>query len=121
MVTKRKIRIPIFDYALTIVVFDDWQEIKRAVSPEERDFPSRAITISGLGSSLMMINSKSFDSIVHECGHVKNALWMHIGYRPMADNDEVDQYLVTYLFKKVRDVFYLHHKRDIDDIMRDTY
>lgn len=28
MITKKKINIPIFDYKLTIVIFDYWDEVK---------------------------------------------------------------------------------------------
>ncbi len=28
MITKRRMIVPIFDYKLTIVIFDDWEELK---------------------------------------------------------------------------------------------
>lgn len=36
-------------------------------------------------------------------------MWEWIGYRPMADNDEVDAYVVTYIYEKIVDVFYKHN------------
>lgn len=34
MITQKKIIIPIFDYKLTIVIFDKWEELDRFL-PEE--------------------------------------------------------------------------------------
>ena len=46
---------------------------------------------------------------MHEAEHVKNLIWEYIGYRPQADNDEVDAYLLTYIYNKITDVFYKHN------------
>lgn len=119
MITKRKLLIPIFDYKLTIVIFDDWEEVKRSLAPEERDIESRAVTLSIHGASMVMVNSRRGSSIVHEAGHIKNAIWRYIGYTPMRDNDEVDQYVVTYIYDKIVEVFYKHHNKPIGTIVRD--
>ena len=42
--------------------------------------------------------------------HIKNAIWRYIGYEPQRDNDEVDAYLLTYIYNKITDVFYKHDK-----------
>lgn len=107
MITKRKINIPIFNFKLTIAIFDYWDEVKDWFNqgPEPR-----AITkYNGLGGALVAVNSKRGSSIVHEAVHIKNAIWEWIGYRPMADNDEVDAYVVTYIYNKIVDVFYKHN------------
>lgn len=41
---------------------------------------------------------------------LKNSIWRYIGYTPQADNDEVDAYLLTYIYKKITDVFYKHDR-----------
>lgn len=107
MVTQKKINIPIFDYKLTIVIFDKWEEVEHLFDggPEPR-----AITKSQYGASLVAVNSKRGSSIVHEAEHIKNAIWDFIGYRPQRDNDEVDAYLITYIYNKIVDVFYKHDK-----------
>lgn len=120
MISKRKLIIPIFEYKLTIVIFDNWDEIKHLISEKERDIEAKAITLSQYGASLVMINSKRGSSIVHEAGHIKNAVWRYIGYTPMRDNDEVDQYLVTYIYKKIVDVFYRHNDIKLDERLKDT-
>lgn len=119
MITQRKITIPIFEFKLTIVIFDSWSEIDYLLTPEEFSIESRAVTISNGGAAIVAVNSKRGSSIVHEAGHVKNAIWRYIGYTPMRDNDEVDQYLVTYIYNKIVDVFYKHNNIK-DTLMRDT-
>lgn len=47
-------------------------------------------------------------SIVHEAEHIKNHIWQYIGYTPQRDNDEVDAYLLTYIYDKITQVFYKH-------------
>jgi hypothetical protein len=46
MITQRKITIPIFDFKLTIVIFDDWRELEGFLTPEEFEIESRAVTVS---------------------------------------------------------------------------
>lgn len=110
MITQKKIIIPIFNYKLTIVIFDKWEELNKMLPPEEMEHEADAITISNYGASLVAVNSKSKSSIVHEAIHIKNSIWRYIGYNPQRDNDEVDAYLVTYIYNKVTDIFYKHDK-----------
>lgn len=51
---------------------------------------------------------KRGSSIVHEAEHIKNHIWQYIGYTPQRDNDEVDAYLLTYIYDKITQVFYKH-------------
>lgn len=71
MITQRKVMIPIFDYKLTIVIYDDGPE-------------PRAVTRHTYGAALVAINSKHGSSIVHEAEHVKNLIWDYIGYIPQS-------------------------------------
>lgn len=41
MITQRKITIPIFEFKLTIVIFDSWSEIEHLLTPEEASLESR--------------------------------------------------------------------------------
>lgn len=107
MITSKKTIIPIFDYRLDIIIFDYWDEVKYMFD----DGPEpRAVTKSTYGKSIVGVNSKEEASIIHEAEHVKNKIWNFIGYRPMADNDEVDAYLLTYIYKKIKEVFNKHSK-----------
>lgn len=110
MITQKKMIVPIFDYKLTIVIFDKWEELDRFLPKEEMGQEAKAITISQYGASLVAVNSKRGSSIVHEAEHIKNHIWNYIGYTPQRDNDEVDAYLLTYIYNKITDVFYKHDK-----------
>lgn len=111
MITQRKINIPIFDYKLTIVITDSWDEIKNKLPNQDIDLSStRAVTFSNklIGGSFVAVRSDCSSSIVHEAVHIKNNIWSYIGYSPQADNDEIDAYLVTYIYEKIIEVFRKH-------------
>lgn len=107
MITKRRINIPIFNYRLLIIIYDKWEEVKDMhrgnVEPKAftRIFPD--------GYSMVVINSKEEASIIHEAEHVKNAIWEFIGYSPQVDNDEVDAYLLTYIYIKILENEHYHN------------
>lgn len=84
--------------------------MRKVLPEEEMKEEAKAITLSNHGASLVAINSKKGSSIVHEAVHIKNAIWRYIGYNTQIDNDEIDAYLVTYIYKKIVDVFYKHNK-----------
>lgn len=109
MITKRNLIIPIFEYKLTVVIFDDWKELKEMLPSYDLGNEAKAITLYREGASLVAVNSKRGSSIVHEAEHVKNNIWSYIGYTPQRDNDEVDAYVITYIYNKIADVFYKHH------------
>lgn len=108
MITQRKTIIPIFNYKLTIVIFDRWEELEGSIPQDEMDTGANAITISAYGASLVAVNSRRGSSIVHEAEHIKNHIWQYIGHTPQRDNDEVDAYLLTYIYDKITQVFYKH-------------
>ena len=83
MITKRRMVVPIFEYKLTIIIFDDWEELRNYLPEEDFKLESKAITISTYGASLVAINSKRGSSIVHEAEHIKNHIWNYIGYSPL--------------------------------------
>lgn len=108
MITKRRINIPIFNYRLLIIIYDKWEEVK---DMHRGNVESKAFTrIFPDGYSMVVINSKEEASIIHEAEHVKNAIWEFIGYSPQVDNDEVDAYLLTYIYIKILEVFRKHDK-----------
>ena len=107
MVTQKKLTIPIFNFKLTILIFDKWEEVEHLFDggPEPN-----AITQEVYGAALVAVNAKRGSSIAHEAIHVKNSIWRFIGYTPQRDNDEVDAYVVTYIYNKITEVFYKHQK-----------
>ena len=113
MITQKKMIIPIFDYKLTVVIFDKWEELGRFLPKEEMEQEAKAITISQYGASLVAVNSKRGSSIVHEAEHVKNHIWNYIGYTPQRDNDEVDAYLLDYIMTEVLKVVEKHTNKTL--------
>ena len=110
MITQMKMIILIFDYKFTVVIFVQWEELGRFLRKEEMEQESRAISINHYRASLVAINSKMGSSIIHEAEHIKNSIWRYIGYTPQEDNDEVDAYLITYIYDKITSVFYKHDR-----------
>lgn len=108
MITKKKMVIPIFDYQLTVIIYDDWNTVKHLFDNDEA--PPWAITnISYKGGATVGIDSKARSkSIVHEAEHIKDAIWEFIGYTPQVNNDEVDAYLVAYIYDKIMQVYEKH-------------
>lgn len=110
MITQKRINIPIFSYRLTIIIFDEWEELTGLIPKHIYDdcYGSRGVASDNGCSGIICVGSKFGSTIPHECEHVKNYIWNFIGYTPSADNDEVDAYLLTYLYEKVTDVWYKH-------------
>lgn len=106
MVTKKVIKVPIYDYKVIIVVADSWEEIKE-LYPEISDAP-RACVLENLNDSTIIVPPNNLDCVVHECLHLKNCIWNYIGYTPQPSNDEVDAYLLEYLFHEVSNVTTKH-------------
>jgi hypothetical protein len=101
MITKRKHLVPIFNYPITILIFDDWEDLKGYIPEDIYDEPSGGVTIDYDGRCDVCCSPKYYSSIVHEAGHIKNLIWKYIGYTPSIDNDEVDQYLHTYIYEQI--------------------
>lgn len=109
MITKKRVNIPIFNYTIIIVIFDKWEELENTLDYDIfKEGSSRGITINYEYHSLVCINKKHYSTIVHEAGHLVNAIWRHIGYEPSRDNDEPSQYLLTYIFEKMLEVYNKH-------------
>ncbi len=112
MITQKKIEIPIFKYKVTIIICDTLEEAEPRLPVNDVDLgSSRAVTLSNkvLGASVVAVRADCQSSIVHESVHVKNNIWDYIGYRSQADNDEIDAYVVTYIYEKIMEVFRKHH------------
>lgn len=108
MLTKKRKVIPIFDYVMTVLIFDEWEDLKGNIPNEIYTDPARGVTIEYDTSCIVCCTPKYESSIVHEAGHIKNLVWKYIGYTPQRDNDEVDQYLHTYIYEEIIKVLNKH-------------
>lgn len=112
MITQKRINIPIYNYRLTIIIFDEYEELVGLIPKNTYDhcYDARGLTTSNGYAGIVCVDSQCESTIIHECEHVKNYIWECIGYTPNAENDEVDAYLLTYLYEKVVEVFCKHNK-----------
>ena len=109
MITKKRLIVPIFDYNITIVIYDKWSDLERILDDDlYRDSRANGITVNYGNYSLVCIDKKHYSTIIHEAGHLVNSIWRYIGYTPQRDNDEPSQYLLTYLFEKIEGVWKKH-------------
>ena len=109
MITKKRLIVPIFDYSITIVIYDKWSDLGGILDDDLfRDSRANGITVNYGNYSLVCIDKKYYSTIVHEAGHLVNSIWRYIGYNPQRDNDEPSQYLLTYLFEKIENVWKKH-------------
>lgn len=107
MITFRRFTIPIFEVVLKVYIFDDQSEIE-SITGEQRPSKGLTFTSESFDPIGVAIDSHYPSTIVHEAEHVKNYIWAHIGYTPQRDNDEVDAYLLKYIYNKIVGVFYKH-------------
>ena len=93
---------------MTILIFDQWEDLKGYIPEDIFNKPARGVTIDFEGKCTVCCTPKYSSSVVHEAGHIKNLIWEYIGYTPMVDNDEVEQYLHTYIYEQIMRVLNKH-------------
>jgi hypothetical protein len=109
MITKKRLKIPIFEYFIDVVIFDNWTDLYNILDEDiYKEGSSRGITVNYSNRSLVCIGRKHYSTLVHEAGHLVNAIWRYIGYEPQRDNDEPSQYLLTYIFERIEEVWQKH-------------
>lgn len=108
MVTKKKIRIPIFEYDITVLVFDKWSDLDGYIPKELSKDSCRGLTIEYDWKCIVCITPKHLSTLSHEAFHIVNLIWKSIGYEPQRDNDEVSAYLLTYVVEQLTKVLNKH-------------
>lgn len=106
MITKRNFVVPIYSYKVNVVIFDDIKEIEDKY-PDLGECYGATMQFTD-GCIVLLRNDDITLTMVHECEHIKNAIWNFIGYTPQSNNDEVDAYLITYLFSKLKEIYKKH-------------
>ena len=99
MITKKVIKVPIYDDKVIIVVADNLNEARELYPTIGENI--KACVLEGSGYSIIVVPPNQLNLVIHECLHLKNCIWNHIGYKPISNNDEVDAYLIEYLFDQV--------------------
>lgn len=109
MITETNFEVPIFHFKVEVVVFDKLDEVKVKYSEfllEGAD----ACTVEYVNASKakVIIPSNNYVCVVHELEHIKNLIWKAKGYKPQEGNDEVDAYLIEYLFERIDKIIKKH-------------
>lgn len=109
MITEKSFIVPIYDFKVDVAVFDNLNEAQKKF-PEFMTEGTKACTVEYLNDSecKIIVPSYKYSSMVHELEHVKNLIWKSKGYKPQENNDEVDAYLLEYLYDKVDKIIRSH-------------
>ena len=120
MITKKIIKVPIYDYKITIIVSDTFEEANK-LYPEMHQ--CNACVLESPTESVIVIPPNQLGTLAHECVHLKNNIWTYIGYKPTSDNDEVDADIDVEEDIDI-DPFTLdgfHEELDLDDFVNDEH
>lgn len=109
MITEKVMTVPIYKYKVKILVCDDIIEAKERYDHIPDDCYGAEIDYGD--KSMIVVTPDSIPVIVHECHHLKSAIFKRIGHITTPENDEVDAYLLEYLFEEVMKVVRLHLKK----------
>lgn len=109
MITEKSFIVPIYDFRVNAVVFDDLKEVGKKY-PEFMTGGTKACTVEYIGKSeaTIIVPTYRYASMVHELEHLKNIIWKAKDYRPQVDNDEVDAYLIEELYVRIDKIIRKH-------------
>ena len=110
MVTNRTIKIPIYNFTLSVYIFDEWEEINKYYTKDleiERE-GFLLINNEDVNKLKLFINFECPSCIIHEIIHIKNIIFDIIDHTSNRYNDEPEAYLVQYLYEKIIDIYYKH-------------
>lgn len=109
MITEKSFIVPIYDFKVEVSVFDNLKEVQKKY-PEYMKEGTSACTLEweGYSKSKLIIPSYKYSTVIHELEHVKNLIWKAKGYKTCENNDEVDAYLLEYLYDKVDKIIRSH-------------
>lgn len=107
--TKGKFKIPIYEYTVEVFVFDNVNEAVEEFSGiVDEGMSGCTIEYINRPRCKLVIPSNRMSTVVHELEHVKNLVWKYVGYEVKTDNDELDAYLMSYLFEQVEKILKKH-------------
>ena len=112
MITKKTIKVPLYPCKLQVVIFDDKHEVEYFGEYLD-DITNGFCDYFKDGFIRISVKSDSgVGAISHESHHAKSYVWKHIDYKPQADNDEVDAYLLSWIVKQVTKLYYKHKEKE---------
>ena len=108
MITEKSFIVRIYDFKVEVAVFDNLEEAHRKFS-DFMDKGTKACTVEYPDSRVkVIVPSYRYAYMVHEIEHIKNIIWKVKGYKYQEDNDEVDAYLLEYLYDRIDKIIRKH-------------
>lgn len=108
MITKTNFLVPIFNVKVYVVVYDTLKEAQEKFPTFMEDGIDACVIENTAKKLKMIIPAISHRVAVHELEHAKNIIWKYIGYETQTKNDEVDAYLLDYLYDKIDKIIKRH-------------
>lgn len=112
MLTKRKIKIPIFNYIMRVNIYDDKKDIPQELLEDVR-VSFKGFTLEYSGCCDVVIKANDYFTLSHEAFHIVNCIWRYIRYSPQRDNDEVSAYLFEYIYGMINKVMNIHNSNKL--------
>lgn len=109
--TERIAEVNIFKYRVKIVIYDDLEEAKKKYVELGDEYNGVTYGLNGLRSVVVCPKEKLSD-VVHELEHAKNNILADIGHKPDYRNDEIDAYIMGWLFEQVEKTIDIYNKRN---------
>lgn len=105
---RRKLNVPIFDAIVYVGVTENLQDYYAKYGIKDDDntgYDAVAIQVDDSENKyeLVFVNTEPH-VIVHECVHLKNYIFKHIGFALSIDNDEIEALFVDWLFKEISNI-----------------
>lgn len=109
--TERIAEVNIFKYRVKIVIYDDLEEAKKKYVEMGDKYDGMTYGLNGL-RSIVVCPKEKLSCIVHELEHAKGNILADIGHKPDYRNDEIDAYIMGWLFEQVEKTIDIHNKRN---------
>lgn len=110
MITERTFKVPIFDVKILVVIADSVEEARQKYPDHVKESTLGVTSLIEGKIQVILPRPKNSCYMVHELEHVKNFILDTIDHIVSANNDEVDAYLIEYLYSKVDKIVKEHLK-----------
>lgn len=99
---ERLIKIPIYNYYIKVVLFEDYKEVNKKYNTDFSNSTDEMVYESNGGAVALFRKDKLKPNvIVQECVHIVNFLFKEKGIKLDINNDEPQAYLMDYIFEKI--------------------
>lgn len=105
---KKRIRVSLYNCHITVSINDTitegFKELNCSTDSNPEDFNAVTINFYNGSIAVLLTRKSTIGTITHECSHVVNRIFDHIGYSLDMKNDEAHAYLLEWITQKVYDI-----------------